>query len=35
MQADGTLDRIIARYSTLRPDAIPGELRRQRGEIRW
>lgn len=35
LHSDGTLDRIIARYSRLRPDPIPGELRRQRDEIRW
>src|SRR5690606_38330887 len=35
LQADGTVDRIMARYSTMRPDAIPGELRRPGEAIRW
>ena len=35
LKADGTVDRIIASYSTLRPDTIPGELRRPSDEIRW
>ncbi|HRO58961.1 MAG TPA: transporter substrate-binding domain-containing protein [Burkholderiaceae bacterium] len=35
LKADGTVDRIIASYSSLRPDAIPGELRRPGDEIRW
>ena len=35
LKADGTVDRIIASYSSLRPDTIPGELRRPSDEIRW
>jgi polar amino acid transport system substrate-binding protein len=35
LQADGTVDGIMARYSTMRPDPIPGELRRPGEAIRW
>lgn len=35
LQADGTVDRIMTRYSTMQPDAIPGKLRRPGEEIRW
>jgi polar amino acid transport system substrate-binding protein len=35
LQADGTVERIIAGYSTVRPDAIPGELRRRGDGVRW
>ena len=35
LQADGTVERIVARYSTMRPAAIPADLRRRGDEIRW
>lgn len=33
MQADGTYDRILARYSRLRIEPIPDELRRVEGPV--
>ena len=35
VQADGTVDRIVTRYTTTRPEAIPIEQRRRGDEIRW
>ncbi|MFP5406770.1 MAG: substrate-binding periplasmic protein [Gammaproteobacteria bacterium] len=35
MQSDGSYERIMARYSQMRPRTIPGELRRPSDEIRW
>lgn len=35
LQADGTVNRTLARYSTMRPDTIPADLRRPSDEIRW
>jgi polar amino acid transport system substrate-binding protein len=35
VQADGTVDRIMSRYSTMRPSAIPAEQRQPGDGIRW